>query len=211
MNSDRRALLRTVVGVGTVGLAGCGSRDAGGPGGDGTPTPTDSPEPTATPASNLPEDVVRCRGDPVSVERSVSAEAEGIEYFPSNETIKYPALMSGGEVAEYGTMPVDHWVVIETAEAVHDPVRQAVRDRLGTEVGSGLSRAPDAGEGPSLCVWLHAIDPEALEGTRTPRVTLSELAEAAPRSGNATVSLDGETFSREVPVFAELRAPARPA
>jgi hypothetical protein len=41
------------------------------------------------------------------------------------------------------------------------------------------------------------------ESVSTPVVSLSRVADAAPRSVETTVSLDGDEFSRTVPVFAE--------
>jgi hypothetical protein len=157
--------------------------------------------------------VLRCQGDPVSVEESLPASEEPAAYFPSNDTVKYAAFI-GGEDIEYDTMSFERWNVINTASAAQNPVLSAVAERIGSEVGSGLSRAPNA-EGPSLCVWLFVTDPEAIEGTRTPVVTLQEVAETAPQSANVSLSVDEDLFSRTeisrtVPVFAKHQAPARP-
>jgi hypothetical protein len=155
--------------------------------------------------------VLRCQGDPVSIEESLPASDEPAAYFPSNDTVKYAAFI--GEDIKYETMSFERWKVIVTASSGQNPVLSALADRMGVEVGSGLGRAPNA-EGPSLCVWLFITDPEAIEGTRTPPVTLQEVAETAPQSANVTLSVDEEVFSRTeiaraVPVFAEHQGAGR--
>ena len=202
----RRRALR--IGGGAVvagicsGLAGC----------DRSPGGAQESSPTPTPRKEFPGGVRRCQGDPVSIEKPLPASEEPAEYFPSNDTVKYAAFVGGDDIT-YKTMSFERWRIITTADAAHDPVRSAVEDRLGTGVGSGLSRAPNA-EGPSLSVRLFVTDPEAIEGTRTPAVTLQEVAETAPQSADVTLSTDDDPFSgseisRRVPVFAEHQAPAR--
>lgn len=132
---------------------------------------------TATPRRAFPGGVFRCQGDPISVEQSLPDEEKPAAYFPSNDTVAYPALVSGDEIVEYDTMSFERWRVIQTAETAQGAVLTAVQNRVGTAVGTGLRRAPNA-DGPSLCVWLFVPDPEATEGT--PPVTLHELVERAP-------------------------------
>ena len=196
----RRSILGAICAVGMGGLAGCSQ--SSGQAAEGNPTPTLRKE--------FPGGVLRCQGESIAVEESLPASEEPAEYFPSNDTVKYAALVGSGDV-EYDTMSFERWKVIKTAHAAHNHVLSAVKDRLRVEVGSGLSRAPNA-EGPSLCVRLLVTDPDAIEGTRTPSVTLQQIAKTAPQSANVTLSVDEELFSRSeisrgVPVFAEHQAP----
>lgn len=203
IRTTRRDVLGGICTAGMGGLAGCIH----------SPGQALGSSPTPTPQKEFPGGVLRCQGDPVSVEETLPASEEPAAYFPSNDTVKYAALI-GGEDIEYDTMSFERWKIIQTAEIAQNPVVSTLEDRIGAEVGSGLSRAPNA-KGPSLCVWLFITDPEAIEGTRTPPVTLQEVAKTAPQSANVTLSVDEELFSRTeisrtVPVFAEHQAPARP-
>lgn len=204
MERPRRRDVLRVSGLALIGgLAGC-SQSPGQPSGS---------NPTATPKQEFPGGVFRCQGDPVSVDQSLPAGEEPAAYFPSNDTVKYRALI-GSDHVEYDTMSFERWTVIQTAEPAQERVLTAVADRIGAEVGTGLRRAPNA-EGPSLCVWLYVLDPEAIEGTHTPPVTLQDVVETAPQSAHVTLAVDEETFSqdsvsRAVPVFTEHQAPGRP-
>lgn len=181
------------------GLAGC-SR---------LPGQASGSSPTPTPQKEFPGGVFRCQGESVSVEESLPQSEEPVAYSPSNDTIKY-----AGFTGELETMSFERWKVIRTANVAQNPVLSALEDRIGTSVSNGLGRAPNA-EGPSLCVRLLVTDPDAIEGTRTPRATLQEVTEAAPQSAHVTLTVDEELFqrteiSRTVPVFAEHQPPARP-
>jgi hypothetical protein len=171
---------------------------------DATTTETDTPEPpTGTPAAEF----VGCRGDPVSAERSVTDESgydDNMEYFPENETVRYVAARSGDEPAMYSTIAFDEWASIECAEAAAVRVREVTVDRLGTdEFGSAIGRPPTFADGDDVVVWLSLQTRiEDGETVSTPTISRDQLADAAPRSVDTTVSLDGDEFSRAVPVFA---------
>lgn len=202
VQTTRRSILGAICAVGMGSLAGCSqfsNQDL-----ESSPTPTLQKE--------FPGGVLRCQGESISVEESLSASDEPIAYFPSNETVKYAAITGSGDV-EVETMSYERWKVIKTARAAQNPVFSAVEDRIGNGVGGGLGRAPNA-EGPSFCVRLMVTDPDAIEGTQTPPVTLQEVAETAPQSAHVTFSVDEELFSqgeisRAVPVFAEHHPPGR--
>lgn len=158
---------------------------------------------------------VRCRGDPVSVERSVADRPgfdDGIEYHPENGTVRYVKYRSGGEPVAFDTMSFEQWGSIECAEAGLERVRAVTADRLGTdEFGSAMGdppgvRLPVGRSWQPPAVTLHVGTMGGPDGPgsseSTPSVSVSELADVAPRSVEATVSLDGDSYSRTVPTFA---------
>lgn len=219
----RRALLSTL-GATAVGLAGCLDRGQSGvpvsetnatpdsttPGldADGTDTTTTSTDAPDTTTEEPPSDFVRCRGDPVSAKRSVTDEPgyddDNVEYFPENETVRYVAARSRGEPAKFSTISFDEWASIECASAATERAREVTADRLGTdEFGSATGIAPESADVEESVVRLHvATRVEDGETVSTPSVSRDRLAEVAPRSVEATVSLGGDEFSQTVPVFA---------
>ena len=207
----RRALLTALAAA--TGVTGClgGTAPQTRPASDGTPTDTapQTPSPAASNSSTeSPSNPVRCRGEPVSADRSVS-DAPGyddeIEYYPANATVRYVAARRGDEPAAFETMSFERWGSIECAETGLERVRAVTAERLGTDAfGSGVGQPPGLLPSNSLVVWLDVATRVDGDGAaETPAVPLSELADVAPRSVDATVSLDGDAFSRTVPVFAE--------
>lgn len=221
-SARRRALLSALGTTATAGLAGCiGDYPSASPApetdGSATTTEPDATETdtsttdTATPETTTeesPSDFVRCRGESVSVERSVTDEPgydeDNREYFPENETIRYVAARSRGEPAAFETISFDEWASIECASAATERAREVTADRLGTdEFGSGTGVPPEIADTEDLVVRLTvSTRVEGGETVETPTLSRDELADAAPRSVEATVSLEGDEFSRTVPVFA---------
>ena len=210
----RRALLSALTAAGTAAsVAGClGGTDAGSPPANDAP-PTDSATRDATtdtahPRSDSPSGPVRCRGDPVSVERTLSdppGYGDDVEYYPDNGTVRFVSIRSGDEAVRFDEMSFDRWASMQCAEAGLERVRSATADRLGTdEFGSGVGQSPGFLPSNSLVVRLDvATRVGDGETAAPPAVSLSRLADVAPRSVDATVTLEGDAFSRTVPVFAE--------
>ena len=193
----RRALLATLAAT-TAGTAGCLDRLASGTVLGRTTSSTGPP----------PSKPVRCRGDPVAVERTLADEPgydDGIEYFPRNATVRYVAMENADGPVSFGTFRFREWASMEAAEAGVERVREVTETRLGTDrFGSGVGQPPGLSLGNSLVVRLVApVRVEDGKTVETDAVELSRLVEAAPRSVDATVSLAGDEFSRTVPVFAE--------
>lgn len=130
---------------------------------------------------------------------------DDLEYYPSNATVRFVSARRGDEPAAYDAMPFEQWASIECAEVSLERTRAVTAERLGTdEFGSGMGRPPEPFAADGLVVRLHvATVVEDGERAATPTVDLSTLADAAPAHVSATVSLEGEEFSREVPVFAD--------
>lgn len=154
----RRSCVCTLGAVPIGGIAGClgayGSaddRESASP----TVDSTDTPRPrTFTPAG--PD---RAQGEPVSVERTITDEPgyeDGIEYYPSNRTVRLVAARSGDEPISYGTWSFDEWGRIETAEVGLERARKATAERLGTsEFGSGMGTPPADAPMVDMVIWLH--------------------------------------------------------
>ena len=173
--------------------------------GDTTTTSTDTPETTT---ETSPSRFVRCEGEPVWVERAVTDEPgydeDDMEYYPENETVRYVAARSGDSPVSFETTSFDEWASIEAAKAALERLRGVTADRLRTdEFGSGMGVPPEFTDMDDVVVRLTvSTRVEDDETVSTPSVSRDQLADAAPRSVEATVSLESEEFSRTVPVFA---------
>lgn len=194
---DRRQF---IVGVSSVlpAVSGCLGNSGGGSAADPAASPTRQ-EPPAGP--------VRCRGDPVSVQRAVTDTAgyeDNIEYFPSNETVRFVKAKNVDGSLRFGTWSFEQWGSITAAEVGLERVRDVTAERLGTDkFGSSMGTPPDSHPDDQLVIWVEvATRKQNGETVRTPAIPLARIADVAPHSAAVTVSLDGDTFSRSVPVFA---------
>lgn len=172
-----------------------------------TPT-TQTPETTETPPQNDSKGPVRCRGEPVSVEQSITDEPgydDNIEYFPSNQTVRFVVARSRDEPISFDTWTFEEWGRIETTEVGMNRAREATKNRLGTDDFSyGMGQPPDDASTDDIVIWLEigATYDRDGETINTPSVEFTNLVDAAPRSVDSTVSLEGDEYSRTVPVFA---------
>ena len=158
---------------------------------------------------HTPSEPVRCQGEPVSAERSITDEPgydDGVEYFPGNETVRFVAARSGGKPVEFDTWTVEEWGAIESAEVGLERAREVTADRLGTnEFASGVGTPPEATPPEARAISLEVVTELDRDGEviSTSPVSLSQLVEAGPRSVAVTLSLDSRTFERTMPVFAK--------
>jgi hypothetical protein len=107
---------------------------------------------------------------------------------------------------------LEEWASIQCAQVGLRRVREATVTRLGTgEFNSAIGDSPGFFSSDSSVVRLDVATYLQANGTdTTPTTSLSRLIRDAPRSVDAAVSLEDETFSRTIPVFAEhLRIEAR--
>ena len=212
---DRRSYLHLLGLAVAGGLSGClgarpsGSSPATNERSADPETSTRSPEATPIPPDDPPEPV-RCRGDPISVERSLTDQPgydDGIEYSPSNGTVRFVTVRSGGEPAGYDTWAFEEWGRIRTAEVGQEPVQEAAGDRLGTteDLSSAIGGPPPNASVSSPAIWLDLVTQLDDEGEvySSPSASLPELAAAAPAAADVTVSLEDDEYARSVPVFAE--------
>ena len=214
MPSTTRRQLLAGLGAASIGfLAGCtvGSESPVAPGRDGETTTTEPGSSTAREwaMQATPSGPIRGKAEPVSAERSVTDKhgyTDGIEYFPSNSTVRYE--LTTGIPKYYDTMSFERWGELETASAAADRAKASAVGHLGvTEdaVSAWTGSRPDRAPTDLSVTGLQVATVENSDGEviDTPPVTLPELVEVTPRAVDATVSLDGDSYSRTVPVYAE--------
>jgi len=178
------------------------------------PVPTNSTEEStaegttarSTPTGVGPSaDPVRCRGESVTAKRTVEDEPgyeDNIRYFPSNSTVRVVTARNADGPLSYETVPFAEWVDWESGDAATEHVRTVIAERLGTdEFGSGYGEAPASADAEEV-VWVSVPPADTEDGTVTPTVSLTALADAAPRSIDVTVTLEGDERTRTLPVYA---------
>ena len=146
-------------------------------------------------------DHVRATADPITTNQSVT---DGdYTYVPGNHSVRYPATMSGGEVASYRTIPFEQWARVECAEAGTIAVREHLNATLPTD------RLRDTGIGKHDDVPLHigvshnTVMDEHGDVVYEPPVSAQELANRTPRSVTATIDFAGQTATNTVPVYVQ--------
>lgn len=153
---------------------------------------------------------VRATGEPVSLDRTVTDdpgyEEDGFEYFQDNRTYRYVEARSGGEPVAYDTWPFEKWGRLKSATKGSIYAGTIAADRLDVEgVGNGISSPPDGSAATAPIIGVHVTKTLDREGevVEWPVATFPDLKEAAPRSVDVTLTIEGDTFSRTVPVYAE--------
>lgn len=219
----RRQALR-LIGTGSVlCVTGCVADTEPIPAGHAEPErPTTTPRSptataTATDASRVrqwaneaePRGPTRPDGEPVSVDRTITDEPgyepNNLEYFPENGTVRYVKYRSGGEPAGYDTWSFEEWGRIETADAGAARVRTVTARRLGvTGIGGGIATPPEEADTEGLVITVQVSKTLNRDGevVSWPAATFPALVAAAPRAAEVTLSIEGDTFSRSVPVYA---------
>ncbi|WP_232688437.1 hypothetical protein [Halobacterium zhouii] len=162
--------------------------------------PVSGGAPVADVHATRPQDgKTRGEADPISVERTVT-DAD-YEYLPSNDTVRYPATMSGGEVDNYGYAPFEKWADVETLSVAAQAVRNRFAQRFENTrfVSAGISN-PE-GEPLQVSVSHRTLLDESGDVIGKPDVSVSRLVEATPSSITATVGFSGQTATRTHPAF----------
>jgi len=197
----RRTLLAAL--AASVPLAGCGGDAAFD---DESAARSTEPPPTRSFTRSGPGTAFRCRGDPVTVERSLDDQpgyGDDIEYFPDNETVRLVARRGGGEPAWFETMSFDEWGAIRCAEVGRDRVRAVTAERINSQRFEARTGDPPSGDAAQPVVTLSITTRVGPDGQRiTPPFPVARLATNAPRSVDATVTVEGDSVSRTVPVYA---------
>lgn len=179
---SRRQFLGLVAAVGT---AGCTAR---------------APSASTTTVAPLDDgDRVRGRGDELSVDRERSLD-DGQSYVPSNETIRYPATRSGGEVDSYGHIAVEEWLQLEAAFVAERAVRDHLDDRLRSTKRLSVGATTRGGPETALDV-VHATYENSDEPNDEPAVPAADIATETPRTVAVSAQFDGRTATRSYPVF----------
>lgn len=159
---------------------------------------TTEPAPT-TERGTTPEPV---RGDAAeaTVERTV--EDDDYQYVESNDTVRYPALMSGDTVVEYAYEPFEDWGRVEGASVAAEHVRSLLEKRVPdaeTLTVAMSNRGEQDGLRLSVSLTTH-LDRDG-EVLSEPSVSRSEVVESTPRSATATVYFAGRTHTETYPVY----------
>ena len=167
--------------------------------------------PRRTSLEEYPSEVVRCRGDPVSIEISKTDESgwdDSIKYFPSNRTVKCVKTRTGfGGAASFGKKSLKDWARLRALTGrARERVRVVTRDRLGgEEVYVNEGPPPDSADVDSRVLWVSAHATETVDDDIVPApVSLEAISDAAPKTTRTTVSLDGDTVELAIPVFAQI-------
>src|SRR6056297_178517 len=106
-----RRTFRTLASVATATVAGC----------LGTSKSTEQ-------ADKLGSQPIPGEAPAITVEKSLSPDKH--TYIERNDTVRYPASMSQGEISEYKYAPFDHWATVEGASVAADVIRKRVRNEL---------------------------------------------------------------------------------
>lgn len=143
----------------------------------------------------------RGKGEPVSIERTISDEY--IEYRPSTDEVRYPTLMSADGPVAHETEPFGRWAKRRCASVGSDAVLPAIQNRFKKRV-EGIGKAA-SGEYNGMVITVMAVTRLNREGEviGEPNISFEELVEAAPRTVHATVRLEDREYTRNVPVFVE--------
>jgi hypothetical protein len=206
MPSRRDLLTATGATATAIVTAGCLESldsDAGGTPAGTEPTPTRNgtardEQPTTTPAL-APGDRARGEAEPIATEETVTDDQ--YEYVESNDTVRYPATMSGGEVASYGYTPFDEWSETEGASVGS----MAVLDRLETRlestasIGGGFGRRDDA-DGLAVSVTYATLQDREGNVIDEPEVPVERVLAETPRAVEAQVEFAGRSGSHSYPV-----------
>jgi hypothetical protein len=130
---------------------------------------------------------------------------DDIEYFPANGTVRYVAYRPVRGPESFETWTFEEWGRLEAATVAAERAREVTQRRLGVSgLSGGITTTPEM-DGPVAIVSVEEVRNRQGTVVETPAASLSALVGAAPRSVAVTVSLDGDPFSREVPVFASAR------
>jgi|GEM_PF-844551 hypothetical protein len=135
----------------------------------------------------------------ISVERALSLD-EDETHVESNDTIRYPATKSGGDVAAYGYLDVEEWTTLQAMfvakHAIRDHFETALPSLDGVEV-SGTERG-----GPETELDVAHLTYESDDGPADePAVSADELVARTPKTVDVTVTFADETATGSYPVF----------
>lgn len=171
-----------------------------------TPPPTRSTAtPTYSPESKGPE---RCQGQPITVERRYEDQPgydDDLQYHPENKTVTVVTVWSGDRPKKTTTWTFEEWGNIYSSRASQTRVGEVTAERLNaTGISGGYGRPPPSHESDEFVLYVYT-QTNIVNGMveSAPSVSFQQLKDSCPRSVNATVSLEGHTFRRTIPVFAE--------
>lgn len=143
-------------------------------------------------------------GRPIDVEQTVTDP--DYVYVPENDTVRYPATKSGGEVSRYGYEPFHEWAYTEGAFVASRTVRDRLLDAFPGE--SALAVGVSAAEGHEgdlldVVVTLRThYDPEG-ETVAEPEVAASRVVGETPYRVETTLHFADRTTTDRYRVFVD--------
>jgi hypothetical protein len=149
----------------------------------------------------------RGRGSPVSIDRiltDVAGYGDGFEYDASNETVRYVTARNGAGDRQFETVPFDRWGTNRCVEIGTRRAAAVTADRFGLGAVDAATGQPPQSSSDDGIVVLLSVDLLTEDGavSETPSEAVDRYAAVAPRVVHATVTLEGETVSTDVPVYA---------
>jgi len=197
MPSRRQFLGATATGA-VVATAGClGSFETG----DDGPTTDESPTTSATTSAALsPGEQIQGEAESISTTETVTDDQ--YEYVEANDTVRYPATMSGGEVASYGYSTFEEWTEVEGASAGSLAVLDRLESRLEStaSISAGIG-TPDVADGLAVTVSYETLKNREGEVIEEPDVPVRRVVAETPHSFEATVEFAGRSETHSYPVF----------
>jgi hypothetical protein len=147
------------------------------------------------------------RGSPVSIDRTrtdVAGYGDGFEYDASNETVRYVTARNGAGDRQFETVSFDRWGTNRCVEIGARHAAAVTADRLGVGAVDAATGLPHQSSSDDGLVVLLSVDLLTEDGTasETPSAAVDRYAAVAPRVVHATVTLERETVSTDVPVYA---------
>lgn len=133
--------------------------------------------------------LVRGEGDPVSTRETVTRDH--LEYIEGTNSVRY----------DETTESFEKWARRECAAVGSDAVLPAIDDRTDEPI-EGIGKGVRGLAFGSVISVDHTISRDRDGSVRSkPNVKFEELVLAAPRSVTATVVLEGQEYTRKVPVI----------
>ncbi|WP_143085755.1 hypothetical protein [Halogranum rubrum] len=143
---------------------------------------------------------VRCRGDPVSIEKTVLDKPgydDGFEYISSKKIVRTVTLANSEGPVEFTEQRFKRWATIQCRKIGSQHVEAVTAERLGTD-------KIDSAIGTHAEKSVIVLEPLTnLTSDSNPAVSVSQLADVAPKSVTVTVTLEDSTLTQSVAVFAD--------
>lgn len=141
----------------------------------------------------------RGEGAPVSVERAITDDA--VEYRPVSDTVRWSR--STDRTGPYTTEPFERWATRRSASVGSEVVLPTIQNRVDEEV-TGIGKAASR-EIIGMVITVHVGTTYDRDGdvVSEPNVSTEEVVDVTPRSVRTTMVLEGQEYTRSVPVFVE--------
>lgn len=180
---QRRRNLLSIASAMMVGLTGCLNTFQASPGGS---TPLEVGEDT------------RAQGERREI--TSSELQDEFEYIPSNDTIRYPAKRSGGEVIEYAYAPYEHWAESEAQSGAINTAENVYSPPISKRHNLWVERAPQETPRDHRVVYVQKVNDEGTV-VEEPSVDLQSVIQDIPTSVKATIEYDGNSDEYTFPFY----------